>query len=61
MTTTRLTFGFAVLAAAGAWTMAGSAASPKFLNDDPIRVQPDTRNALSRDQRRASCAKIIRL
>ena len=45
MTTTRLTFGFAVLAAAGAWTMAGSAASPKFLNDDPIHVQPDTRNA----------------
>jgi len=25
--------------------MAGSAASPRFLNDDPIQVQPDTRDA----------------
>ena len=48
MTTTRtarLTFGVAALLAAGALTMAGSAASPRFLNDDPIQVQPDTRDA----------------
>ena len=48
MTTTRtarLTFGVAALLAAGALTMAGSAASPRFLNDDPIQAQPDTRDA----------------
>jgi hypothetical protein len=37
--------GVAALLAAGALTMAGSAASPRFLNDDPIQVQPDTRDA----------------
>ena len=33
------------LLAAGALTMAGSAASPKFLNDDPMWHQPDTQDA----------------
>ena len=48
MTTTRTSrfmSGVAALLAAGALTMAGSAASPRFLNDDPIQVQPDTRDA----------------
>jgi hypothetical protein len=48
MTTTmnrrRLTAAIALLAA-GALTMAGSAASPKFLNDDPTWRQPDTQDA----------------
>jgi hypothetical protein len=33
--------------AAGALTLAGSAASPKFLNDDPVWHQPDTQDASS--------------
>jgi len=48
MTTTRTSrsmFGVAALLGAGVLTMAGSAASPRFLNDDPIQVQPDTRDA----------------
>jgi hypothetical protein len=43
--TLRFLFGAAALLAAGALTMAGSAASPRFLDDDPIQVQPDTRDA----------------
>ena len=43
--TSRFTFGAAALLAAVALTMAGSAASPRFLDDDPIQVQPDTYDA----------------
>jgi hypothetical protein len=43
--TSRFATGAAALLAAGALTMAGSAASPRFLNDDPIQVQADTRDA----------------
>ena len=41
----RLLFGLAALLAISALTTAGSAASPKFFTDDPIQVQPDTRDA----------------
>src|SRR5688572_14243103 len=42
--TNRLLAAVALLAA-GILTMAGSAASPKFLNDDPVRHQADTQDA----------------
>ncbi|HZI79459.1 MAG TPA: hypothetical protein VFD69_08095 [Vicinamibacterales bacterium] len=48
MTTTtnrRRLLAVGALLAAGALTMAGSAASPKFLNDDPMWHQPDTQDA----------------
>ncbi len=46
-TTRRLTSALAALLTAGALTMAGSAGSPKFLNDDPVWHEPDTQDASS--------------
>ena len=43
--TSRFATGAAALLVAGALTMDGSAASPRFFNDDPIQVEPDTRDA----------------
>jgi hypothetical protein len=44
-TTRRLTSALAALLTAGALTTAGSAGSPKFLNDDPVWHAPDTQDA----------------
>ncbi|HET9271282.1 MAG TPA: hypothetical protein VFO31_24065 [Vicinamibacterales bacterium] len=44
-TTRRLTSALAALLTAGALTTAGSAGSPKFLNDDPVWHEPDTQDA----------------
>jgi hypothetical protein len=45
MTRSPLLLPLAILLTAGLATTPGSAASPKFFNDDPIRHQPDTQDA----------------
>ena len=45
ITTRRLTSALAALLTAGALTTAGSAGSPRFLNDDPVWHEPDTQDA----------------
>src|SRR5215213_4961960 len=52
VTSRRVLFSLAALLAAGVMTATGSAAAPKFLNDDPIQVQPDTCDAagITRDE-----------
>jgi hypothetical protein len=44
-TTRRLASALAALLTAGALTTAGSAGSPRFLNDDPVWHEPDTQDA----------------